>query len=133
MIVVFCDFGGHILLGKAREIADETGERVAALTSSGDSENTQKLIYLGADEVLVSPAAVLGDWIPTISKYISSEPNVKVVIFPSGIISNALMGMVYGTIPENITTYLEDVIALSSDGAAKKFDNTILDPKRIFL
>ena len=124
MIAVFCGLGGHALLGKAREIADETGERVAAFASIG-SENTQKLIYLGADEVLVSPVTSMGEWVPTISKYISSEASLKVVIFPSGIFSNALMGMIYATIPEKISVYLEDVTDFSTDGATKKFYNSL--------
>jgi len=130
MITVFCDLGGHVLLGKAREIADEIGDRVSALTSSEDPDQNQKLVYLGADEVLVSSITELGDWVPTISMYITSESSLRAIIFPSESRSNTLMGMIYATIPDKISAYLEEVTALSGDEVGKKFDSSVMIQKR---
>lgn len=63
-IAVFSELGGEGLLGKARELADETGDKVLALCSTRDSDQQQRLIHLGADEVVVCPVSSLGHWLP---------------------------------------------------------------------
>jgi hypothetical protein len=123
-IAVFSDLGGEGLLGKARELADESGDRVVALCSSRDSDQQQRLIYLGADEVVVCHIGSLGDWMAVISQYITSQQGVRLMIFPSTPVSNVLMGMVYGEISSRISPYLEAAEMLSSDGAGKKLDNS---------
>ncbi len=128
---MFSELGGDGLLGKARELADETGDRVLALTSAKESEKQQKLIHLGADEVLVCPVKDLGDWVPIISKYATSDDGLKTVIFPSGNSSNSLMGMIYGVISERISPYFEDVQSLSGNEVAKNFEGSLVIQKQL--
>ena len=76
MIIVFCELGGEGLLGKAREIADSAGSKVLALISE-ESVDPQRLIHLGADEVLKSSVNEMSDWIEIISDLITSENKLK--------------------------------------------------------
>jgi hypothetical protein len=123
-IAVICNWSGHLLLGKAREIADEVGERVVAISSSNDEESNQKLIYLGADEVLVCNAKNLTDWVSVVSRYVASESKVKMVLFPSDLESSIVMGAVYGTLQQRISPYLEGAHVLSGDTVSKKLDSS---------
>ena len=95
MIVVFCELGGSRLLGKAREIADTTGDKLVALTSEKSEERQQKLIHLGADEVIGCAIDNLSDWIPVISGILESVSDVKMIVFPSNSTANILMGLLY--------------------------------------
>lgn len=125
MIAVFCESGGHILLGKAREIADESGDRVLAIALDDSREWTKspdQLIALGADVVVLCRLAKDG-WTETISDIIRSEPSLKLVIFPADLGSSVLMGSLVGALPEGISGFLEDVDSLTSDEAAKKIDD----------
>lgn len=125
MIIVFCDWGGQILLGKAREIADETGDRVVGICSATDSALPQKLIYLGADEVVVCPVTAIGDWVSIIVKPLGTERGLKMIIFPSGELPNALMGMLYGSMKERVGPFMEDAETLTSNNVAKKLEDSI--------
>jgi hypothetical protein len=125
-IAVFSDLGGEGLLGKAREVADETGDRVVVLCRTEDSHQQQRVIHLGADEVVVCSVGSLGDWIPVISQYIISQQGLRMMIFPSTPVANVLMGMVYGEISSRISPYLEAAEMLSGDGAGKKFENSVV-------
>ena len=125
-IAVFSELGGEGLLGKARELADETGDRVVSLCSTRDSDQQQRLIHLGADEVTVCSVSSLGDWIAVISQYIVSLDSVQMLIFPSTPVSNVLMGMVYGEISSRISPFVEAAELLTSDGAGKKLENSIV-------
>lgn len=129
MIAVFCDLGGYNILGKAREIADESGDRVIALGSSDDPEFQQKLIYLGADEVVQCQADGFDKWAPIISEFIRSHPDLHMVIFPSSISSNVMMGVIYWEMSERISTILEDADSISSSEIARKLDSSVISVK----
>ena len=128
--MVFCEWGGQFLLGKAREIADEVGDRVVAVCSAKDSALPQKLIYLGADEVVVCTVTSSSDWVSTLAKFLGSERGVKLMIFPSAQIPNALMGMLYGSMKEEIGPFMDDAEVLSSGDVAKKFENSVMIRKQ---
>jgi hypothetical protein len=123
LIIVFCEFGGESLLGKAREIADSAGDRVLALISE-DSIDPQRLIYLGADEVLRSKVGEQGNWIQVISDLISNESKVRMTLFPSGVTSNVIMGAVYSRARGKIGCYLDEADLADSINVAKPFDTT---------
>jgi hypothetical protein len=131
MIGVFCEEGGHLLLGKAREIADDLGDRVLAFATDGDSESLQKLIYLGADEVLSVSLTRSIQWAPVISHYLSTERSVRMMIFPSNPNSNALMGLICGSIPDKVSFVLDDAVSLTVEVATKRFESNLLIEKRI--
>lgn len=133
MIVVFCEWGGQLLLGKAREIADELGERVVAFCSTVDSALPQKLIYLGADEVVVCPVTSVGDWVSVIVKHLGKLRGLKMIIFPSGLLPNALMGTIFGSMKEGTGPFMEDAEVLTSNGAAKKLQNLVMLHKQFSL
>jgi hypothetical protein len=123
LIVVFCELDGEALLGKAREIADSSGDRVVALVAK-DSVDPQKLIYLGADEVLNVGVNEMSDWIEMISDMIRDESKLKLVIFPSNIISNVIMGAVYSRAGSKIGYYLDESDFVEGTTAAKSFNGT---------
>ncbi len=123
MIIVFCELDGEALLGKAREIADSAGDRVLALVSE-DSVDPQRLIYLGADEVLKSTVNEPSDWIEIISDLITNEKKVKVVLFPSNVTSNVIMGAVYSHARSKVGCYLDQAGLVEGTAVAKSFDTT---------
>ncbi|MGI0091925.1 MAG: hypothetical protein ACREBS_09465, partial [Nitrososphaerales archaeon] len=120
MIVVFCGLGGENLLGRAREIADTLGERVIAMVASEDKVDAQRLIYLGADEVLECEIDKPTNWIDAISNIIQTENQLKSIIFPSNILSNTIMGAVYSRKRERVSVYLDDVDLLVGGTTASK-------------
>ena len=121
--MVFCELGGEGLLGKAREIADSIGDRVLALIAE-DSVDPERLIHLGADEVLKCSVNDLGDWIEIISDLIRNENKLKLVIFPSNIISNAIMGASYSGARSKIGYYLDEADLVEGTIAIKSFAST---------
>ena len=123
MIVIFCELGGEVLLGKAREIADSSGDRVLALIAE-DSVDPERLIHLGADEVLKCSVNALGDWIEIISDLIRNENKLKLVIFPSNIISNVIMGASYSRVRSKIGYYLDEAELVEGTTAIKSFAST---------
>ncbi|HXQ91825.1 MAG TPA: hypothetical protein VN739_02380 [Nitrososphaerales archaeon] len=124
MIIVFCELGGSRLLGKARELADATGDKVVALCSEKSEESQQRLIYLGADEVVSFAAENMGDWVPVISEIIRSESNVKMAIFPSNSSSNILIGLLYAIVKAKISFLIDGAEALDADSISKQFENS---------
>jgi electron transfer flavoprotein alpha subunit len=126
MIVVFCELGGSRLLGKAREIADATGDKLVALSFERSEEIQQNLIHLGADEVISFAAENVGDWVPVISEIVRSESNVKMVVFPSNLSANILMGLVYSNVKPEISSFLDGAQALDADSTSKRFEDSML-------
>ena len=123
MIDVLCEFGGENLLGKARELADSVGDRVTALVSSKDSD-PQRLLYLGADEVLKCAASEPNQWIDALSSILSSEVRPKLVLFPSNVVGNTIMGAVYSVASDQVSSYFDDVELLESNAASKPLVGT---------
>lgn len=124
MIHVFCEYGGEVLLGKARGLADSVGDRVGAIVSSGGSTDPQKLIYLGADEVLRCDAGEPDHWIALLSSMISNEPSLKSLIFPSNLVCNVIMGAVYSKSSERVSIYCDDADLLEESFATKSLIGT---------
>ena len=124
MIIVFCELGGEGLLGKAREIADSAGSKVLALISE-ESVDPQRLIHLGADEVLKSSVNEMSDWIEIISDLITNENKLKMALFPSNVISNIIMGAVYSHVRSRIGCYLDQAGLIEGTVVAKSFDTTV--------
>jgi hypothetical protein len=133
MIVVFCDLGGSKLLGKARELADTTGQKVAVLCSERSEEKKQNLIYLGADEVISCTIEKLSDWIPIITEIVESESNVEVVFFPSNSSANILMGLLHSNIKAKISFFLDGAVAVDADIVSKQFENSSVVLQRRFI
>lgn len=111
------------MLGKAREIADSIGDRVLALVAA-DSLDPQQLIYLGADEVAKAPVNELGDWIEIVSDLLAGENKPKLVLFPSNIISNVVMGAVYSKSRSKIGCYFDEADNVEGTIATKSFDSS---------
>ena len=106
-----------------REIADSSGDRVLALVAE-DSIDPQQLIYFGADEVLHSSVNEVGDWIEIISDLVRTENKLRLVMFPSNIISNVIMGAVYSRARDKVGYYLDDADLVEGTTVAKSFDAT---------
>jgi hypothetical protein len=125
MIVVYCDNRGYVLLGKAREIADETGDRVCAITDEQAARSSDELIALGADEV-VNFRLSKGGWVAAISSFVTKEPGIRMILFPSGEKSSCIMGAVYAMISEKVSGLFVDADSLSGGEAAKKLEGFAL-------
>lgn len=119
MIYNFCEFGGENLLGKAREIADSIGDRVRAIVASNSSIDIQRLGFLGADEVMRCDTSEPSDWIEFFSSVIANEDGLKLIIFPSNVISNAILGAVYASVENLVSVYCDDVEFLDSNRSTK--------------
>ncbi len=119
MILVFCEFGGQKLLGKARELADVSGSRVIALVRR-DGPNTQSLISLGADEVLTSSADGISEWVEVIADLVNKSSGLQRVMFSSNRVCDAIMGGVYFECKEKIGTYLDGADRVE-ESASKSF------------
>ena len=128
-IAVFCELGGQSLLGKARELADETGDRVSALCSLKDSDQQKKLIYLGADEVVVCPVVQWSDWVPVILQYVVTQEGVRMLLFLSSPSTNLLMGAIYGSMVSRISPFVESADLITSDGAGRKLEGSVVVQK----
>lgn len=124
MIDAFCEFGGENVLGKAREMADSIGDRVRAIVSSSRSSDPQRLLYLGADEVLKCDTKETSDWIDLFSSLISNEAQLKLVIFPSNVVCNAIMGAIYAKESRKISLYYDDADLLDSSNVTKSLVGT---------
>jgi hypothetical protein len=131
MIVVFCELGGSKLLGKGRELADATGDKLVALTSERSDEKQQNLIYLGADEVISCAIDNLSDWTPVISGILDPESNVKMIVFPSNSSANILMGLLYSGVKGKISTFLDGAEVIDADLISKQFDDFVLQKRLI--
>jgi len=119
LIVVLAELGGERLLGKARELADNQGVRVLAVCSEEHRSLAQRYISLGADEVEIFPATNTGEWIETFVNLVKSNKNLKIIILPSNVIGNIILGAVSARIPERIGSVLDGVEILSENGASK--------------
>lgn len=129
MIVVLADLGGERLLGKAREIADARGYRVLAICS--DESNAERSIALGADEVEVYPVSTLEDWIEVISETVKAEQRIKILLLPSTIAGDVILGAVYARNPEMFGLVMDNVESLSDVEAVKSLPSasSILESK----
>lgn len=94
MILVFTEFNGERVLGKARELAEALGRKVVAI-SAGDHDSAQKLVHLGADEVLLhsNPESVF-DWTEILSSFLN-EKTPSFLLGGSGILTDSIFGRVY--------------------------------------
>ena len=122
MIIALCEFGGERLLGKARELADASGDRVLGLVSSDSSrEVDQKLIGFGADEVLICNTRQDSDWVGIIVSLVKKlEGQVKVVMFSSNLESNSIMGAIYSTSKDLFGNFLDSCEVITESSAAKQ-------------
>jgi electron transfer flavoprotein alpha subunit len=120
--VVFAEFGGEKLLGKAREVADSLGLRVLAVCSSehGTDEFAQRLISLGADEVMKyrSPANVF-EWSEALSSLLKSQVQTKFLFAARGLITDAILGRFYALSKDQIASFGTGIDSLSENEAAK--------------
>ena len=123
MIDVLCEFGGENLLGKARELADSAGDRVTAIVSSKASD-PQRLLYLGADEVLKCAVSEANQWIEVLTSILSSDARPKLVLLPSNAMCNAVMGAVYSIASDLVSFYYDNVDLLDSNSATKPLAGT---------
>src|SRR5579871_5227014 len=120
-IFVFTELGGADVLGKARELADASGDRVVAFTSKISPEDTQRLIYLGADEVLTCEIHSWNEWASLIRDQIEADANSKIILFPSNISCNVLMGEIYSRGAGKFAPMLDQADLLDVDSASKTF------------
>ncbi len=120
--MAFCELGGDVLLGKARELADSVGDRVLALIET-ESTDPQRLISLGADEVLKADIEAPGEWVAVFSDLIESE-KVRAVIFPSNDVSNVIAGAVYFRQMGKVGSFLDEADYVDGTMAAKDFNVT---------
>lgn len=120
MILVFCEFGGQKLLGKARELADMSGSRVLALTRENGLD-TQSLISLGADEVLTCSADRTQEWVDVISDLVRKSRGLRITMFASNRICDSIMSGVYAECADNIGTYFDGIDRIEGDSLSKSF------------
>ena len=119
MIAVFTEQGGERLLGKARELADYSGVRVRAICSEEHKPDAERYISLGADEVLTIPAESLGDWVETFVGLVSINRKLRMILVPSNIVGDLILGVVSARVPDRIGSTLDGVEGLSESGATK--------------
>ena len=118
MIGVFCEFGGWVLLGKARELADLSGEKVIAVAS--ESRDSQKLISLGADEVLATKAEALSEWVTALSGFAKENSgSLKVLILPAGLEGDIVAGWLFASSPNSFSSFLDRARSIDGSSAAK--------------
>lgn len=131
MIVVFCQNGGEKLLGKARELADASGDRVLALLQK-DETDAQSLIYLGADEVLTSSANGVLSWTNSIIELVKSDSKIQSIIFPSNLFCNAIMGGVYASLSERVGTFYDNAELFDGSSVSRShYDMGVASQKRL--
>ncbi len=122
MIIVFSEFGGEDLLGKARELADSVGDRVLALVSA--EKDPQRLVYLGADEVIRGSVKEPGEWVSIISDLLRTENRVRTLLFPFNIISSVIAGAVYSIERDSIGGFMDGVDYIDGSTMARALDST---------
>lgn len=123
MIVVFAEFGGERLLGKARDLADSLGLRVLAVYS-GEKENegdfSQRLIYLGADEVnKYKGGKTVFDWANILSSLLKEKSQVSIMFGISGCLTDAIFGHAYALAKEKIGSFATGIDSISENGGTK--------------
>ena len=120
MILVFCEFGGKKLLGKARELADLTASRVLALAGEKETD-TQNLISLGADEVFTCFADGISEWVDLISDLVRKTSGLRIAIFPSNRICDSIMAGVYFECSDKVGAYLDGADRIVEGDISKSF------------
>lgn len=130
MVAVFCEDGGHVLLGKAREVADEIGDRVIALTLRNGAKSPDELISLGADEVVEFQFPETEGWSSGLSEFIKSESSLNLIVFPLSANSSLLMGSISAGATDRISVYLEDAQILAVGEFGKRLGSSLLVQKR---
>jgi hypothetical protein len=115
LIVVFAELGGQKLLGKARELADSLGIRVLAICSSThESDFFQKLISLGADEVIkYKDAKTVFDWAQILSSLLSEKSQVSYLFGISGVFTDAIFGRAYTLGKERIGAFTTGIDSIN--------------------
>jgi electron transfer flavoprotein alpha subunit len=127
LIVVFAELGGEKLLGKARELGDSSALRVVAVCSAA-SKKSEKLISLGADEVVTHTASTVSEWAEVLSSMLREDSKIKYILFPSNLIADMILGSVYAKSKERIGSFLDGAV-LSENGASKDFFGSVLEAK----
>jgi hypothetical protein len=122
LLVVFAEFGGERLLGKARELADSLGLRVLAICSSetGTDEFCNKVIALGADEVTKyrNPSTIF-EWSEALSALLKSQKQIRFLLANSGVFSDTILGRVYEFAKDRIGSFATGIDSLSENEATK--------------
>ncbi len=119
MIIVFADLGGEKLLGRAREIADSLGDKVLAVCKDDAPLRSQRLISLGADEVVSIDAKTVDDWSKVLASLIRTENETRFVFLPSNLIGNAILGATYALAFERVGSVADGIEKLNEQGASK--------------
>jgi electron transfer flavoprotein alpha subunit len=119
--LVLAEFDGEKLLGKAREIADSMGFRVLALCSSErGADFAQKLISLGADEVIsYSNLTDVFEWSKAVSSLLNANREIRFVFAISGIINDAILGRVYASLSNRVNSFATRIDSINEIEATK--------------
>ena len=89
---------------------------------AGSDSDPQRLIQLGADEVIRADVGTPSDWISIISDLIETEKRVRLLIFPSNIISNVISGAVYYREMKHVGAFLDQTDFVEGTICSKRFD-----------
>jgi hypothetical protein len=94
LIAVFAELGGSKILGKARELADRTGQRVIAFCSKAKRDTALKLIALGADRVVICDANSTREWAFFLASQVEegNEESSRLILLPSSDFGNVILG-----------------------------------------
>jgi hypothetical protein len=118
MILVFAELGGDRLLGKAREIADSLGIRVLAICYV-DVARANRLVSLGADEVISYNAKNVYEWSRVLSYLIRNTKEIRFVFLPATLLGNAILGFTYALVSEMIGSFFDSADKMSEQGVSK--------------
>ncbi len=119
--MVFSELGGEKLLGKARELADSFGLRVLAVCSdSHDADFSQRLISLGADEVIkYKNAKTAFDWVNILSSLLREKRQVSFLFGMSGLYTDAILGRMYAFEKERIGAFVTGIDSINENVGTK--------------
>jgi hypothetical protein len=133
MIVVLAELGGKKLLGKARELADASGDRVLALVREGGEIDPQHLVYLGADEVLTCKASATSGlaWTAIFLELLKKE-TILLIMLPSNLFSNEVLGGVGYALGDKCC-FLDDAEMIDASSLSKSFRDLGVVVKRAVL
>lgn len=87
----------------------------------GSNSDPERLIHLGADEVIRADVETPSDWIPIISDLIEIEKRVRLLIFPSNIISNVISGALYYRQMKRVGAFLDQADFVEGTSGSKRF------------
>jgi hypothetical protein len=131
MIIVFAELGGRKLLGKARELADASGDRVLALARQDNERDPQSLVHLGADEVLTCKVGETSGmaWMSIFLELMKKE-TVRLVMLPSDLLCNEVLGGLSYALGQK-GTVMDDVELLEATSASKSFKDLSVALRRV--